>query len=162
MLIEYYCLLRPKEILYLKISDIDIERKLIRVDEEQAKNDNTSFRTVPDILIPFLKKLVLSGHKDSFVFSDDEHYNFAPGKRHMDPRKISKYWAKLRLKFGFAMNYKFYSLKDTGIIDLLEAGVSPEDVREQADHYDLSVTSIYARHIKPNGSDQIRKLAKKF
>jgi integrase len=162
MLIEYYCLLRPNEILYLKISDIDLERRIIRVDEENAKNDNTSYRTIPDILNPFLENLLLSGDKDNYVFSDDKHYNFAPGKHHMNPRKISKYWSKLRDKFGFAMNYKFYSLKDTGIIDLLEAGVSPEDVRDQADHYDLSVTSVYARHIKPTGSEAIRKLAKEF
>jgi integrase/recombinase XerD len=60
------------------------------------------------------------------------------------------------------MEYKFYSLKDTGIIDLLTAGVSIEDVRDQADHHDISVTAIYARHAKPQGSDQIRKLSRKF
>ena len=162
MLIEYYCLLRPNEILYLKISDIDLEHRIIKVDEENAKNDNTSYRTIPDILVPFLENLLLSGDKDNYVFSDDKHYNFAPGKQHMNPRKISKYWSKLRNKFGFGMQYQFYSLKDSGIIDLLKAGVSPEDVRDQADHYNLSVTSVYARRIKPTGSEAIRKLAKEF
>ena len=37
-----------------------------------------------------------------------------------------------------------YSLKDSGITDMLAAGVSPAFVQGQADHSDLSITSVYA------------------
>lgn len=162
MLIEYYCLIRPKELSYLKISDIYMDRKLIAVRSEEAKNDNISHRTVPDILIPYLEKLDLSGDEEDYVFTNIEVYKFKPGKVHMDPRKFSKYWEKIRSRFGFGLEYKFYSLKDTGIIDYLESGVSIEDVRGQADHSDISVTGIYARQAKPKGSSQIREKAKDF
>jgi integrase len=162
MLIEYYCLLRPKEISYLRIKDIDLQKQFIRVDSAEAKNDEESFRTIPEYLMPYLEKLDLTGDHELFVFSHDKPYKFIPGKNHMDPRKISKYWARLRKKFGFGLNIKFYSLKDSGIIDLLDAGVSIEDVRDQADHHNISVTSVYARHLKPNGSAKIKELARDF
>jgi DNA-binding XRE family transcriptional regulator len=99
---------------------------------------------------------------EDFVFSNDLKFKFKPGKKHLDPRQISKFWVKLREIIGFGQNIKFYSLNDTGIIDLLAAGVSIEDVRDQADHHNISVTAIYAKHAKPHGSNQIRKLAKEF
>lgn len=161
MMIEYYCLLRPNEITYLKCSDIDLKKGFIRVNPLNAKNDNESFRTIPPILTPFLSKLNLI-NPNNYVFSDDENYKFVPGIKHMDSRKISKYWSRLRPIFGLGLEHKFYGFKDSGIIDLLEAGVSIEDVRDQADHSNISVTAIYARHAKPQGSHQIREKAREF
>jgi site-specific recombinase XerD len=139
-----------------------MKRGIIIVEGEEAKNDNTSSRTIPPVLEKYLKALDLSGDKENYVFADSKLYKFAPGRKHMDSRKFAKYWEKIRLKFKFGLEYKFYSLKDTGIIDLLESGVSIEDVRGQADHHDISVTGIYARQVKSKGSDQIREKAKQF
>lgn len=162
MLIEYYCLLRPKEITYLKVRDIDIKNGIITVEGDEAKNDNKSFRTIPPVLKSYLQLLKLNCDAGNYVFADSKMYKFEPGKKHLDPRKLAKYWEKIRLKFNFGKEYKFYSLKDSGIIDLLESGVSIEDVRAQADHHDISVTGIYARQVKPKGSAQIREKAKQF
>ena len=162
MMIEFYCLVRPGDLCALRKKHIDTTKWLIEVEAETTKNDNRSFRTIPLALIPFIRKLKLDGDQEDYVFSEDGKYGFTPGKTYCDPRKISKYWANLRPKFKLDKVHKFYSLKNSGIIDMLESGISPEDVRQQADHSDLKVTSVYAKHIKPNGSIQIRKLAKNF
>lgn len=89
-----------------------------------------------------------------------KNYNFASSKINTNPQKLNNYWNKCRKALKLPDTYKLYSLKDTGIIDLLDNGVSVEHIRQQADHHSLSMTSIYARHIRPNGSDQIRNKAR--
>lgn len=39
--------------------------------------------------------------------------------------------------------YQFYSLKDTGITEMLEAGVPAKFVKELADHHSLEMTEKY-------------------
>lgn len=41
---------------------------------------------------------------------------------------------------------QLYSLKDTGITNMLENGVPAIDVMKQAGHHDLSMTTQYANH----------------
>ena len=70
-LLCYCCFLRTKEIALLKCEDVDLKNQIIRVDDGIAKNDNTSFRTIPDAMMPFMKDLDLTVGK---------HYLFAGGK----------------------------------------------------------------------------------
>ena len=41
--------------------------------------------------------------------------------------------------------YKFYSLKDTGITDLIRANTDLLSVRDQARHHSLQMTDLYTR-----------------
>jgi site-specific recombinase XerD len=50
-----------------------------------------------------------------------------------------------------------YSLKDSGITDMLAAGVSPAFVQGQADHSDLSITAVYA-HTRTKAYNELRNL----
>ena len=43
---------------------------------------------------------------------------------------------------------KFYSLKDTGITNMLEHGVPINTVQKQADHSSVAMTAIYVGHGK--------------
>lgn len=157
MMIEYYCLVRPGDLVALRKKNFDCSKWLIEVKDETTKNGKTSYRTIPLDLIPYIRKLNLSGNQDDFVFSDDGKYGFTPGPIKCCPRKISRYWDSLRPKFNLTLKHKFYCLKNSGIIEMLENNISPEDTRQQADHGDLTMTTKYSRHIKPNGSVQIRK-----
>lgn len=42
--------------------------------------------------------------------------------------------------------YKFYSLKDTGITDLIGQLGDPRIVRDQARHHSIAITDIYTPH----------------
>ena len=50
---------------------------------------------------------------------------------------------QMREQLRLPMKYQFYSLKDTGITELLERGVPAKYVKELADHSSLVVTERY-------------------
>lgn len=164
MLLCYYCFMRPKEICLLKVEDIDLEKGLVKVDESIAKNDHSSTRTIPQDLIHCLSKIIPADSKNLYLFSEGEHgdYSFCPGRKAIDSRKIGKYWEKLRGILNIPKNITFYSLKDTGIIQMSRDGVSWKDIQDQADHSSGDITRLYAKYREVSGSEQIRERATKF
>lgn len=65
-------------------------------------------------------------------------------------RKYRNFWnTKIVPALNFPPEYKFYSLKDSGITSMLRAGHDPLSVKEQARHSSLSITDLYTpREIK--------------
>ena len=49
----------------------------------------------------------------------------------------------MRKELGFSSRYKFYSLKDTGITNMLRKNVDTVSVRDQARHSSIEITNIY-------------------
>ncbi len=138
----YCCLMRPKEIVLLKCGDIDLNRQIISVRGEIAKNDNDSQRTIPDTMMKYLSKVDLS-HKEWYLFSGSK-YEFVPGATKIWSQRISDYWfEKVRPACGFGNDLQFYSLKDTGITNMLGQGIPASFVKQQADHSSLAMTSVY-------------------
>ena len=148
----YACFIRPKEIALLRCRDIDLKKQVVYVSAEIAKNDNDSFRTIPDEIVPVLSALDLS-HPDYYVFADHKMWDYSPGTKRMCSRKIAKYWELvLRKELGFGMDLKFYSLKDTGITNMLTNGVPINLVQRQADHSSVAMTAIYVgKRAEANG-----------
>lgn len=141
----YCCLMRPKEISMLKCSDIRLDSQTVLVRGEIAKNDNTSTRTIPDSMMPFVRRLDL-GNPKFFLFGNHSHFDFSPGKTAVPERKIATFWDKcVRQECGFPMEVMFYSLKDTGITNMAAAGVPVSFIQQQADHSSLAMTSIYCQ-----------------
>lgn len=154
----YCCLIRPKEIVLLKCSDVDLDEQTVHVRQEIAKNDNDSTRTIPDDLVPLLKELDLS-HPQYYLFSDHGNGNFSSGTAKLCSRRIAQWWdLHVRPACGFGMDLKFYSLKDTGITNMLSAGVPVNIVQQQADHSSLAVTSVYVGR-RQGAAEAIKKTA---
>lgn len=159
----YYCLLRPKEISFLKVKDIDLYKQTIFIRAEIAKNDRDSIRTIPDAALEVLKNMKLAtAEPDDYLFSWDNVYEFTPGKKHLDSREISRYWnVHVRRPLGWGIDKQFYNLKGTGITNMVTDGMAPNAVQSQADHTSLSITSIYLRKT-PAIQQQIKTMAKPF
>lgn len=139
----YCCFIRPKEIALLRCRDIDLQRQTVHVAAEIAKNDNESYRTIPSEALSVLGELDLS-QPDYYLFGDHPLYDFSPSKNMVCSRKIAKYWENhIRPACGFDKSLKFYSLKDTGITNMLGAGVPINVVQQQADHSSVAMTAIY-------------------
>ena len=139
----YGCLMRPKEIVMIKWSDINLDGQLVHIRSEVAKNDKDSYRTIPDSLVQILKNLN-STNRDNYVFGFHDDWDFKSGPKKMCSRKLASYWSRnVRLACGFSDDLQFYSLKDTGITDMLNSGVPVNLVQQQADHSSLAMTSIY-------------------
>jgi len=77
-------------------------------------------------------------------------------------RDVGKRWDKLRKELNLPMEFQFYSLKDSGIVQKLQDGISAIDVRNQAGHSSLEQTNQYAKYANPEGSEQIKNRSSEF
>lgn len=160
VLLCYCCLIRPKEIALLRCSDINLEKQLVHIRPEIAKNDNDSFRTIPDEIMPVIRGLDLSS-KDWYVFGrhQGDGRNFKAGPDPMFLRKISAYWDRyVRPACGFPPELQFYSLKDTGITTMISEGVPVSFVQQQADHSSVAMTAIYVGKMANKANQELKRV----
>ena len=145
----YYCFIRPNELKKLKVEHVNIEKSYITIPSSISKNRKTENVTIPNIFIEELKEHIGKASKDLFLFGK----KFAPGKQAIT--NLFYNWENVRKKYGFRKEVQFYSLKDTGITDMLNAGVPAIKVRDQARHSDLKITEIYTA--RNNSADETVK-----
>ena len=159
-LLCYCCFLRPKEIVSLKCNDIDLIKQVVHIRSEIAKNDNDSFRTIPDVIVPILRNLELS-NGGLYLFSgsgSDTPYEFSPGRTQVCSRKIAKYWdTYVRPACGFNQDLQFYSLKDSGVTKMLTEKIPINLVQKQADHSSVAMTAIYVGDL-PEANAELKKV----
>lgn len=138
-LMEYYTMIRPSELVNLKVGDIHIEKQAIYVDGSFSKNYRSSLVGLNDAIMRAIIQLDIASYpSDYFLFSD----YFMPGKVQKRADMFNKKWKKVREALGWPRCYQFYSLKDSGIRDLANAeGVVV--ARDQARHSDVAITNKY-------------------
>lgn len=154
----YCCFMRPKEIALLKCRDLDLNGQIVHVRPEIAKNDNESYRTIPNTMLPALRVLDLSD-PDKYLFGGHKGHasDFTPSDEPSSKKRISDYWERtIRPELGFPMELQFYSLKDTGITNMLGSGVAINLVQQQADHSSVAMTAVYVGH-KASATEILKK-----
>lgn len=138
----YYCFIRPVEITRLRVRDFNLKKCTLTVQGECSKNKETQTVTVPKKVIMFgIEQGFFSAPMDDFIVSE----KLRPGTIEIDPKIFRDHWATVRKALRLKPEWKFYSLKDTGITELLEANMPSIEVRDQARHSSLSITEIYAQ-----------------
>lgn len=158
-LLVFHALIRPKEISNLKPSSFNLQNQTILVEGSYSKNKKDRLITIPDSLAHDLKRWNFGGAAENeYIFGK----GWKPGKHKNDSRNFSKKWDKLRKLIGMPVEMKLYSLRDSGIIQMLNDGISPEEVMKQADHSSLEITTKYAKHANPEGSAQIKERGTSF
>jgi len=143
----FYCLIRPNEITFLKLKDFDFKNKSVWIGPEASKNKKGDRIAIPDTAIQSIQKQIekLKLSDKDYVFSNKK--TLAPGLIRMDSRYFAKHWNAMRKQLDFPLNCLFYSLKDTGIVQMLTDGVPPNEVMIQARHSDLKTTTEYLKHV---------------
>lgn len=136
----YFCFVRSTELGKMKVGMVRIKENSIFLPKEISKNKKDEFVTIPSQFLEGLKNHIDNAEPNLYLFSSD---NFKPGIKQMPVRKIATAWEKIRNDLGLESKYQFYSLKDTGITDLLNSGVPAIKVRDQARHHDIKITEIY-------------------
>jgi integrase len=162
MMFAFHSLLRPKEISYIKIGDIDLKKQVIVVRGAVAKNHHTRYAPIPDVMIGLIKELIKDIYvprKNWYLFSDNA---FRPGPRRRDSREISRYWADLRSTLRLKKEIQFYSLRDSGIIQMLRDGRSPKEVMEAADHSSIEMTNNYVKVARKESNENIIRKSSAF
>lgn len=137
----YYCMIRPKELSMLTIGNIHLHDGVIHIPGDVSKNRKGANVTLPTKVIHLMLDLQIFNYPSHYyLFSQ----GFAPGKNFCKSKPMSDYWGyHIRRDLKFGMELKLYSLKDTGITNLLHK-VDVLTVRDQARHSDISITNIYA------------------
>jgi integrase len=153
----YYSLIRPKEIINLRISDIDLENKVIKISSENAKNHHQRFSAMTPDLIQELQ--YIKNYDPDLYFISQTMF---PGPIKAHRSKFTKIWIKLRNELKIPLEMQLYSFRDTGISEMIKSGIDPLTVKQHADHYSLDMTSIYADHHDPDLSKKIYEFAPIF
>lgn len=136
----YYCLVRRTELSKIKVSDVNLKNNTIFISEDDSKNNKSAHVTIPPKLAELLKIHLVNVNSNDYLFSDN---NYKPGKKQFLPNKATSNWSRMRKKLGVNTAIKWYYLKDTGIVDLIIAGVPLNSVRDQARHHSISQTNEY-------------------
>jgi integrase len=142
--ILYYCFVRPKEMSYIQLKHVSIKRGTLFIPDYSSKNRKDGTVTLPDKVIKLMIDLdIFRNHDDYFLFGK----NMKPGLKKHSNKQFTDYWAQyIRPALKFPETYKFYSLKDTGITDLIKSNTDLLAVRDQARHSTLLMTDIYTPH----------------
>lgn len=153
--ILYYCFVRPVEMTRLRIRDFDLQRCTLTLHADQTKNKLMQTVTVPKKLIMYGIKLgIFSAPMGDYVFST----RLRPGSEQIDTKIFRDHWAKVAKKLKLKPEWKFYSLKDTGLTEMLEHNVAaPVKVKNQARHSSLAITELYLSKI-PKAVPEIRNM----
>ena len=139
----YSGFIRPKEIRELRIRDIHIADHCVIVPADVSKNHCSRVVGITAEIEQLMQDLhfeVLP--MDYYICGKD----LVPNSIAASDALYSKAWVDMRKKLHLPETMQLYSLKDTGITNMLENGVPAIDVMKQAGHHDLSMTSRYANH----------------
>lgn len=119
--LAFHSLIRPKEIVYLKGRNIDLEKQAVLVDGSFSKNHKDRVATIPNVMIDLMKEIMMDIKHDEYIFSK----RFMRGNVMIDSREITRYWSSLRQTLELKKEIQFYSLRDSGIIQKLRDGLNP-------------------------------------
>ena len=127
----------------LKLSNFNLAKQTIFVQDSVSKNRKDGLITLPAKVIHLMLDLnIFNSPDDYYLFSD----NFKPGKTEKSEKMFRDYWRyHVRKHLKLSDKYKFYSLKDTGITNMLRH-YDVLSVRDQARHSSILMTDIYTPH----------------
>lgn len=140
---EFYCLIRPKELSMLKIKDISFKFSTIQIRSEVGKNRKDAVVTLNRKVIELMIELNMYKYsQECYLFSS----NFMPGEKYRSGKSFRDWWVNhVRPDLKFPKEYKFYSLKDSGITMMLRT-VDTLSTRDQARHSSILMTDKYTPH----------------
>lgn len=137
----HYLFVRPHEISCIKIEDFSLKNKTLLIHGDVAKNWQDAVVTLPMHVIDLMLDLdVFKSPGSYYLFSE----GFKPGREYHSEKKFRDFWhLHVRKDLKFSDRYKFYSLKDTGITNMLRANTDVLSVRDQARHSSILITDMY-------------------
>lgn len=139
----YYSFIRPVEMTRLRVRYFNLKECTVTIPATASKNKRAQTVTIPRKVVLYGVELgVFSAAMDDYIFS----FGLRPGPREIDPKHFRDHWANVRRALKLKKTWKFYSLKDTGITEMLRRKMPVIQVRDQARHSSLAITDIYTDH----------------
>lgn len=139
--ILHYMFVRPHEMSLLKVGDFQIGKNTLILHGEQTKNRHDAVLTLPSHIVSLMAELKIFDYPGHYYLFGDM---FKPSEEWRDSKQFRDYWNRhVRKDLKLPAEYKFYSLKDTGITNMLRSNTDPISVRDQARHSSLLITNTY-------------------
>ncbi len=154
----YFSLLRPAEISRVRIKYIDLVNCVIHMPASDTKNGYARDAVLSEELCVKLCQMTRYAKPEDYLIS----YGFMPGEHSLSKKMYGKLWDKMRKDIDLPKEMQLYSLRDTGINNMLLAGIPTLTVMQAADHHDLSITTRYANHTNKNLVNTIREQTPDF
>lgn len=131
--------MRPKELMELKVADIDIPNNCIRLSEHISKTKRARVVPIPNVFVKYLLEMRLDMSKASdYIFST--YFRPGPCKKKRD--YATKHWKKL-IKDELGLNVSLYSFKGLGGDARRNAGIDFQSVQSQFGHASGAMTMRY-------------------
>ena len=126
--------LRLSEVLHLRVSDIDSQRMVIRVEQGKGKKDRYVMLSVR--LLPMLREYYKVSHPRTWLF---------PGERDqpMHPTALQKAFQLARLTAKIEKPVSVHTLRHSFATHLLEDGTDIRTVQELLGHKHVTTTQTY-------------------
>jgi site-specific recombinase XerD len=141
--------LKLDELLGLKVGDVNIEGKTLRIEGNSnrgRKTKPTRTTIMSEKVAPMLHAFVVDRSEDDFVF---------PGidGGHMTPRAVQKAFKQALKKAEITKRASCNSLRHSFAVHLLEKGVDIKHVRRLLGHARTETTSIYKKLVSEDNID---------
>lgn len=155
----YTSLIRPIEVSRIKVEQLLFDKQCIKLPPEQTKNGRGRYSRMDDELMQLLRIHIKDANPTDFLFGSN---TWKCAKEAMNSHTFGKAWNDMRQKLKLPSQYQLYSLRDSGIHDLLIAGVVNLDVMHAAGHSNLNMTTKYADHIDDAMIQRLNEKAQKY
>jgi len=172
LMVIYHTGIRPKEVLALRIRDVDLDRRTIKIlpdlEEENSKTKKIRHIPINDHLLPFLREMQLQASPfDYFIFGSPYGSNgnrgkgsaaghvsgasrpdyFRPSPTPIKRDTATRLWKKIVWETLGIEKYQ-YSLKHTGGDDKILSGMDLDALKELYGHSSKFMTEKYTSKIK--------------
>ena len=140
----YYALMRPAEIKRLRVENIDMNRRLIRIYSHQSKVKNHDILPIADTLYEVLLKMEIQKYPpEYFVFSNKQR----PGEIQLGRVWTSTHFKVVKEHFNLGPNYSIYGFKHTAVCRWYEHNKDLVRVQRMCRHATIDMTSRYLKSL---------------
>ncbi|MHC1707448.1 MAG: tyrosine-type recombinase/integrase [Bacteroidales bacterium] len=151
-LFQYYCFIRPGELRFLTLNDMDLHGASITIPGKISKNGKTQTVVIPEPFLKHLEQLRLHEYPSHYYLISKEG---KPGVRHVSRNYLYNHFKKVRMELNLPKDYKFYSFKHTGAVKASKF-IPVKDLQMQLRHHSLDQVDAYLRQMKAVESESLR------
>ena len=141
--------LRASEVVCLKVTDIDSERQVIRV--EQGKGRKDRYAMLSDDLLALLREWWRAGRKKGVMLPGGWLFPGQEPVNHLTTRQLSRIFHGAKDAAGIDKRVSLHTLRHCFATHLLADGYDIRTVQELLGHKDVSTTMIYTHVLNRGG-----------
>ncbi len=151
--------IRPNELRFLKIENVDFVASRILIPADISKNKKDAWVDVPEYI---MEDMILSGYH----IENPSHFVFTtkriPGTKPVSKNYFYKRFCKFRDEAGLSSDFILYGLKHSGVAELKRSGADWLDIKNQLRHHSLDQVIEYGTDLLGKTSEHIRKKGPKI